>query len=54
MIVAHVMGMPIEESVLQLAPFGAAFATVIGIAARTRLSQFRRYLRRRSGSPGRD
>ena len=34
MIVAHVLGLPVEESVLQLAPAGAAIVTALAIAAR--------------------
>jgi hypothetical protein len=41
-IVAHIMGLPIEESVLQLAPAGAAMMTAIAIAGRTGLSRLRR------------
>jgi hypothetical protein len=47
-IVAHVMGIPVEESVLQLAPAGAAIVTAVAIAGRTRLSRLRRQLRHRS------
>ena len=46
MIVAHVMGLPIEESVLQLAPAGAATLTAVAIAARTTLARLRRRGRR--------
>jgi hypothetical protein len=42
MIVAHAMGLPLEESVLQLAPAGAAAATAVAIAARTTLERLRR------------
>ena len=45
MIVAHVMGIPIEESVLQLAPAGAAMATAVAIAGRASLGRLRRRLR---------
>ena len=48
MIVAHLMGLPIEESVLQLAPAGAATLTALVVAARTGLTR----LRRRLGQPG--
>ena len=34
MIVAHIMGIPVEESVLQLAPAGAAMVTAVAIAGR--------------------
>jgi hypothetical protein len=47
-IVAHVMGLPIEESVLQLAPAGAAMATAVAIAGRASLGRLRRRLRDRS------
>jgi hypothetical protein len=46
-IVAHIMGIPVEESVLQLAPAGAAMATVVAIAGRTGLGRLRRRLSRR-------
>jgi ketosteroid isomerase-like protein len=48
MIVAQVMGIPIEESVLQLAPAGAAIVTAVAIAAR---STFERAPRLRRGAP---
>ena len=44
-IVAHVMGIPIEESVLQLAPAGAAMVTAVAIAGRASLGRLRRRLR---------
>jgi hypothetical protein len=44
MIVAHIMGLPIEESVIQLAPFGAAMTSVVVIAGRTRIDRLRRWL----------
>jgi hypothetical protein len=52
-IVAHVMGIPIEESVLQLAPAGAAMVTAVAIAGRATLGRLRRRLRHRlpEGSP---
>jgi hypothetical protein len=40
-IVGHVLGLPVEESVLQLAPAGAAIATALTIAARTVLDRLR-------------
>ena len=45
MIVAHIMGLPIEESVLQLAPAGARYATAVAVAGRTGLESVRRRLR---------
>jgi hypothetical protein len=47
-ILAHIMGIPVEESVLQLAPAGAAMVTVAAIAGRTRFGRLRRQLRHRS------
>jgi hypothetical protein len=43
---AHFMGIPVEESVLQLAPAGAATVTVIVIAGRTRLGGLLTRIRR--------
>jgi hypothetical protein len=43
---AHIMGIPIEESVLQLAPAGAATATLIAIAGRTGLDRLLTRIRR--------
>ena len=42
MMLAHIMGIPVEESVLQLAPAGAAMVTAVAIAARASLRQLRR------------
>ncbi len=39
MIIGHIMGIPVEESFLQLAPAGAVAVTVAAIAARTRLGR---------------
>ena len=41
--IAHIAGLPIEESILQLAPAGAATITACALAGRTAL---RRLLRR--------
>jgi hypothetical protein len=41
----HLAGIPVEESVLQLAPAGAAMATAAAIAGRTALARLRRILR---------
>ena len=46
--IAHIMGIPIEESVVQLVPAGAAMITAVAIAGRTGLSRARRRLRPRS------
>ena len=42
MIVAHVMGIPVEESVLQLMPAGAAAVTAAWIVGRSTLRRLRR------------
>jgi hypothetical protein len=47
MIVAHVIGVPVEESVLQLVPAGAAMVTAVAIAGRASLGRLRRRLRHR-------
>jgi hypothetical protein len=44
-ILGHIAGIPVEESVLQLAPAGAAMATVVAIVGRSSLSRLRRRLR---------
>jgi predicted MFS family arabinose efflux permease len=49
-IIAHIMGFPVEESVLQLVPAGAAMVTGVWIAGRTSL---RRLQRRRPAWMGR-
>jgi hypothetical protein len=38
---AHVSGIPVEETLLQLAPAGAAIVTVVAIAGRTQLDRMR-------------
>jgi hypothetical protein len=48
MILGHIIGIPVEESVLQLAPAGAAIATAVAIAGRASLGRLRRRLRHRS------
>jgi hypothetical protein len=45
-IVAHVMGLPIEESVLQLAPIGAVMVPAVVLAGRRGLGRLRRRLPR--------
>ena len=42
MMLAHVMGLPVEESVLQLAPAGALTVTALAIAGRRLLARLRR------------
>ncbi len=50
MILAHITGIPIEESVLQLAPAGAAIVTAVAIAGRMTLARMRGRLRDRATS----
>jgi hypothetical protein len=45
-IVAHILGMPVEESVVQLAPAGAATATLIVIVGGAELRRLLARLRR--------
>jgi hypothetical protein len=47
MIFAHLMGVPVEESALALAPAGAAIVTGIAVIARSRLAGIVGRLRRR-------
>jgi hypothetical protein len=46
-IVAHVMGLPLEESVVQFAPAGAATVTVVLLAGRATLGRLWAQMRRR-------
>ena len=39
MIIAHIMGVPVEETVLQLAPAGAAMVALVAMAGRTQLTR---------------
>jgi hypothetical protein len=39
---AHIMGIPVEETVLQLAPAGAVTVTAFAIAGRRVLTRLRR------------
>jgi hypothetical protein len=41
-ILAHIMGIPVEESAAQLAPVGAGLVTVVVFAGRARLGRMRR------------
>jgi hypothetical protein len=50
--IAHVIGIPIEETVLQLAPAGAAMMSAAAIAVRRGLGRLRRRIRPRP--PGKD
>ncbi len=58
MIVGHIIGIPVEETVLQFAPGGAAIVTAVAIAGRTGLGRLRRRLRDRArhknGARGRE
>jgi hypothetical protein len=45
-IVGHVMGLPVEESVVQLAPAGAATVTMIALAGRATLGRLWTRVRR--------
>ncbi len=46
MIVGHVQGIPIEESLLQLAPAGAAMLTAAAVAGRAGVDRLKRRLQR--------
>ena len=52
MTLAHVLGIPIEESFLLLAPSGAAMLTAVAVAGRASIGRLRR--RFRHLSPGGD
>jgi hypothetical protein len=52
MITAHLMGIPIEESVLQLMPAGAVMAAAAGVAVRATLDRVRRLRRSSRGGIG--
>jgi hypothetical protein len=41
-VIAHIMGLPVEESVLQLVPAGAAMMTLLAVASRNALDHIRR------------
>jgi hypothetical protein len=47
-IVAHVIGIPVEESVLQLLPAGAVIVTAAAIVGRATLARLRGWARRGS------
>jgi hypothetical protein len=46
-ILGHVMGTPVEETVLQLAPAGAAVVTALAVAGRVTLGRLLTRLRGR-------
>jgi hypothetical protein len=52
MIVAHLGGIPVEESALQLAPAGAAIVTAVAVAGGTTLGRLRRWATRRGSRGG--
>jgi hypothetical protein len=41
-VIAHIMGLPVEESVLELAPAVAAMMTLVAVASRNALDRIRR------------
>ena len=47
MILGHIMGLPIEETVLQFVPAGAATVTMVAYVGRARLARL--LVRRRFG-----
>jgi hypothetical protein len=49
-IVAHIMGLPVEESVLQLTPLGGAIISAFVVAGRSKLGRLRRSIRQRRRS----
>jgi len=53
-IVAHIMGIPVEESFLQLVPAGAAMVTAVAIVGRARLKGALGVRFRRGGRAARD
>jgi hypothetical protein len=48
-IVAHIMGIPVEESISQIAPAAAAMLAAAGLVGREAVERVRR-LRRRGGA----
>jgi hypothetical protein len=53
MSVAHIMGIPVEENVLQLVPAATVIVTALAIAGRTTLSRLRRQATRHGTRGGR-
>jgi hypothetical protein len=51
MIVAHIFGIPVEETVVQLVPAGAVTVTAIAVVGRTRLGRLLARRRRCSWRP---
>jgi len=46
MTVGHIFGIPVEESVLQIAPAAAVTATIVTMAGRSTLNRFLDRIRR--------
>jgi hypothetical protein len=46
MIIAHILGLPVEESVAQLAPTGAVTLTLAAVVGRTKLARLVTWIRR--------
>jgi hypothetical protein len=46
MTIAHIFGIPVEENVVQFAPFGAVTATAVAMAGRSTLHRFVTRIRR--------
>jgi hypothetical protein len=55
-IVAHIFGLPVEETFVQVAPLGATAVTTLAIVGRTRLGRLGRAIIRRTqvGQPARE
>lgn len=51
MIVAHINGIPIEETVVQLASAGAVTVTAIAVVGRTRFGRLLEWIMRHSRKP---
>ncbi len=47
MSLAHILGIPVEETFQQIAPFAAVAVVVLSVLARTSLVRWRNRLRRR-------
>ena len=51
MILGHLMGVPVEESALALAPAGAAILSGAALIARSKAAELGEWLRRRRTRP---
>ena len=47
--VGHILGVPVEETAIQIASAGMATVALVGIAGRTKLTRLRRSVDRRRG-----